>query len=244
MANVTQPFSHYVGCTSTSCVCDNYAKNLVDLFYRYWLGKITLENTEADENRLEDIFTVLDFKVMQHGIIPVLLNYGFGITISQPVTVRYDKNYQPIIADVMIKQLNGSTITVKAYDHRLKRNKGYFTTFMIVNGLMDEKTEQLNANVYECIFFQNNFSFSPSLDNLSKIIMNVHALDEKADKNREIYNIFYTGESSKKFTREQLTNFGVVLSSDGYGAIVTTFADAAGNLLDVKKQPVTQSLSR
>lgn len=234
MNSIHENFRFECGC----CIgINNYANNLKELLYNYWLAKSKI--VEDKTNELKYIWDTLNFKVMECGLIPVILDYGKGLTISHVTDLRLDKNSQPLVAWVQVNLINGGTKDLRVIDWKLDlpENEELKAAYFQQLG-WDDKTVY-----YKAIFFRNNYRGSPTLYNLSKIIANIHDLDKKADKDRDFLNVKYQGKSNKKFTPEQLRNFGIQISDDKLGVMVTTFEDENIGNLDVKKDIITQSIS-
>lgn len=222
-----------------SLSCINTAKCLADLYFNYWIGKTDILND--NKNILTDIFDILNFKVMENGVIPVLVDYGNNITITQIQEIWYDKNYQPILAIVRISKPNNNFELLKVADWKL---------FLDENKILKEITFKevgygfdSDEIIYKCIFFQNNFSQIPSLEYLCAILKNIHSVDISNCRNQEIRDLIYTIESNEKFTEHQLENFGYVISKDNRGLLSVTL-DSPDDNRNYKKELVTNDMSK
>jgi len=205
----------------------NFAKNILDIYYDYWLA--TSDIVVDEKNIVKDIYQILNYKVMEEGVVAVLLNYGAGLTIAKILNIYYDKNYQPVIAQVNIRWGNNNIETLWAIDYRLAKNETYRSEVLEQFSLTNSK------NIFDCIFFYNNPLSRSSFCNLEKIYFNLSELDNAASLNRQLINIIYLAKSNKKLTADQLQNFGLQISQDGLGMLLTEVQKDGSVTTDVKK---------
>lgn len=246
-------------CTACVTICANFANNLISTFYDTWLSKVEVFKDET--NYLINIFDNLNLHKMINGITPLLLNYGNGITITNFDDIKYDKNFQPIFANVSVNltttSIKGLTngVLLKTLDWKLfkKENKENLKAILKNLGcnaeIIDSPKNRFlilksDIPIYKCIFFRNNLTDTPSLHHLNKILHNIHNLDVINDRNQKLINTVYFAKTGKKLTAEQANNISITLTNDKYGVVIVESDGSQVDLTDsLNKQVLTQSLN-
>lgn len=230
-------------CNTCLGVCDNYANNLMVLYYEYWLSKVEIK--EDPKGHLTKIFDILNFKRMKNGITCIVLNYfNNDIVIGNMVGVGYDlkwdHNGQPIGAKVQITKNNFDFQEIYIIDWKLNKKENE----TLKNAYLETWGWKSVKNIYETIFFINNITWSPSLQPLNSILFNIHKLAEANDKNQCVLNCIYVNSSDKKPTIEEAQNTGIVFTKDGFGAWIIDWNTAnVVNNTNITKEVKLQNLS-
>lgn len=254
------------------CCSDNYVNSVIELIYTYWLNKVTI--LEDPGNLLKPIFKMLNFKTMENGLMNLVLDYGFGLTIGKPFFVWYDKNDLPLACETQVKIIGPTrgafkvikVVDWKVFDERytpkvlkeeIIKKLGWGNYKVQYDGKgrpqYDKKNNLIkkfviNNNVFKGIFLKNNIKEDPILTPIEKILQNVHDTDKKADVNRDTINVNYSVKSNRKLDKNQINNFSTSIDCDGrvinLNSIEDDKSDSSYNNFIGKTDFVTSSLNR
>lgn len=233
----------------TSCynhsIVDNYEKLFVD--YKINLIKVI---SEKPNEPLLPLFDKLNYLCLKKGRQGLLTNYGEGLTIVEISQLYVDKNDVPLACEATITSFENETKNIRFYSYKLMDKKYYSKSFsdefLKKLGWLTKNSKgefELGKEIYKGIIFLNNIFKTSSWDYLNSIFENIRKLEIANHKNKEVINLIYLLKSKKKLTPEQIENFGIAISADKFGALVTSI-DGANVSEAIIAEILTASLNK
>lgn len=177
---------------------------------KYWMGLTYVSN----DDMLENMWEYITLLTLRHGAVCLFKDDGNKPNIGIVNNIFRDKNNDILGAEVFVQLWDKTT------ENKYIVNYKYWD-------IKDEISNKVmsGSKVYKGIFSTaNSLAESHYLDWLP-ILLKICQLEKVGDTNREIMNVIYQIVNGKKYTREQLANFGLTLSKDGRGVALTNIDD-------------------